>query len=464
MGVSPPGWQKKILSVLRGRRSGESWRLECVFPMYLLYSALLGLALLFGSPYWLFEMLRHGKYRNGLRERLGFVPRRLQLLPPQQTIWAHAVSVGEVLAVSELVRKLKQEFPQHRVVISTTTDTGQRLASNRFGAENVFYFPLDFAFAVRRWISFLKPSLVVVAETEFWPNFLRVTKNSGAQIAVVNARISNRSLSGYLRWKNLLARVLRSVDIFVAQTPEDALRLSEIGAPQERIFVSGNLKYDVAPPEPPAIVEQLRAALAKAKAGPVLVCGSTMDGEELLLLGAFKNILASHPSAVMLLAPRRPERFSEVAGLLEQLNVKFWRRSLWDGGQLNGGVLLVDSIGELSSLYALADIAFVGGSLVPTGGHNIIEPARHAVAIVVGNHTENFRDIVGLFQRHDAVRIVGPAEMPLVFMELLADEKERAQLGRRAAETLESQRGATRFTMEKLKALVESRRHEAQSA
>ena len=448
--------------------------------MYFLYSALLAIVLLIGSPYWVFEMLRHGKYRKGLPERLGSIPQRMrnawantpvfpkggstQRTPPaaERAIWIHAVSVGEVLAVSELVQKLRENFPQHRVAISTTTDTGQRLAARKFGAENVFYFPLDFAFAVRRWVSFLRPELVVIAETEFWPNLLRIARNSGAKIAIVNARISDRSLPGYRRWRTLLRRVFSAVDLFLAQTSGDARRLGEIGAPPEKVIVAGNLKYDVPAPQAPAIVDQLRASLKRSNAGPVLVCGSTMDEEELLLVGAFKNILASHASGVMLLAPRQPERFSEVANLLGELNMKFWRRSLWDGGPLNGGVLLVDTIGELSSLYAVADVAFVGGSLVPKGGHNIIEPAQHGIAIVVGNHTENFRDIVGLFQSRDAVCVVGPAELPLIFMELLADEKQRAGLGRRAAETLESQRGATQFTLEKLKVLLES--HEARSA
>jgi 3-deoxy-D-manno-octulosonic-acid transferase len=369
-----------------------------------------------------------------------------------------------VLAISELVRELRSRFPEHRVVVSTTTDTGQRLAAARFGAENVLYFPIDFQFCMRRYFSALQPVLVVVAETEFWPNFLRLARESGARIAVVNARISDRSLPGYRRWKPLLRRVLAGVNLFLAQTPEDARRLVEIGASADHVLVGGNLKFDVPMSAPPPIVGRIRTTLPESGAGPVLVCGSTVDGEELLLLGAFKNVLASYPAAVMLLAPRRPERFDEVSGLLQQLNVKFWRRSLWAGEPLNGGVLLIDSIGELSSLYGLADLAFVGGSLVPRGGHSIIEPAQHGVAVVVGNHTENFRDIVSLFQSRDAVRIVGPAELPLSFMELLADDEQRQSLGRRARETLESQRGATQFTLQKLQELMKDRVRQASPA
>ena len=418
--------------------------------MYFAYSALLALVLILGSPYWLYQMLRHGKYRKGLRERLGRIPRRLGRIS-RPTIWIHAVSVGEVLAVGELVRQLRAELPEHRVLVSTTTDTGQRLARERFGQENVFYFPLDFSFAVRRWFQVLGPELVVIAETELWPNFLRVAGMQGAKVAIVNARISDHSLPGYRRWKWLIAPILQLPDVFLAQTEQDAQRLREIGAPAGRVHTTGNLKYDVPPPPMPPIVEALRHALRGA--GTILICGSTVEGEEPLLLGAFTNILANHGGAVMLLAPRHPQRFDQVEGLLRELKLPFWRRSTWAGGPLRGGVLLVDSIGELPALYALADIAFVGGSLVPRGGHNIIEPAQQGVAIVVGNHTENFRDIVGLFQSRDAVRIVGPAGLPLMLMQLIANDAERRALGKRAAETLELQRGATQRTLAQLKNL-----------
>jgi 3-deoxy-D-manno-octulosonic-acid transferase len=422
--------------------------------MYLIYSALLAAGLLVSLPYWLLQSLRHGKYRAGLGERLGRIPRRLVAEPTRPAIWIHAVSVGEVLAISGLAAELTKRFSQYRVVISTTTDTGQKLARTRFGAENVFYFPLDFAFAIRPYLQLLQPELIVIAETEFWPNFLRLAHASGARVAVVNARISDRSLPGYQRSRRLLAGVLRQVDLFLTQTSEDARRLAEIGAPAERIQVTGNLKFDVPSPLAASIVASLRAAFLRSNSGPVIVCGSTVDGEEPLLLQAFENILASHPRAVMILAPRHPERFVEVAELLEKLGIQFWRRSLWSGDSIVSGVLLIDTIGELAALYAVADVAFVGGSLVPRGGHNIIEPAQHGVPIVVGNHTENFRDIVGLFQSRDAVRVVGPAELPLVLMELISNPAERAELGRRGAEALRAQMGATRRTLQALEKLL----------
>jgi 3-deoxy-D-manno-octulosonic-acid transferase len=421
--------------------------------MYLLYSALLAAGLLTSLPYWIFR--RGDKFREGLRERLGKVPERLQR-QSAAAIWVHAVSVGEVLAVSQLVADLRRLFPKDRVVVSTTTATGQKLAIKHFGEDSVFYFPLDFAFAIRPYLSVLQPRLIVLAETEFWPNFLRLAHAGGARIAVVNARISDRSWPGYRRLRSIWKRVLKNIDLFLAQTPEDAARLRNIGAAEERVQVTGNLKFDVSVPDAPPIVASLRSNFDQGGAGPVVVCGSTVEGEEGLLLRAFENVRASHPRGVMILAPRRPERFDEVARLLEELGIRFWRRSLWSGNPVAGGVFLVDTIGELTSLYALADVAFVGGSLVPRGGHNIIEPAQHGVAIMVGNHTENFRDIINLFQSHDAVRVVGPAEFPVVLMDLLSNKDERIGLGRRAAETLQSQMGATEKTLKALEKLLEA--------
>lgn len=417
-------------------------------------------------PYWIFQMARHCKYRLGLSERLGKVPARLRLgslnerssTPPAPLIWVHAVSVGEVLAIGGLVEALRQRFTQHRIVVSTTTDTGQALARKRFGEENVFYFPMDFAFAIRPYLRALRPQLVVIAETEFWPNFLRLTHSSGARIAVVNARISDRSWPDYRRFRWALRRMLANVDLFLAQTEQDAARLRDIGAKPERVRVTGNLKFDMQPPAQALIVDTLRESISQAgsqaSAGPILVCGSTVEGEEPLLLKAFENVLVRHPRAVMLLVPRHPERFESVAMLLRQMSIRFWRRSLWNEESVAGGVLLVDTIGELAALYALADVAFVGGSLVPRGGHNIIEPAQHGVAITVGNHTENFRDIVSLFHSREAVRIAGPAELPLVWMELLANDAERKALGQRAAETMRSQAGASARTADELQDLL----------
>lgn len=425
--------------------------------MYALYSALLAFLLGITLPYWLLQMLRHGKYRAGLRQRLGAVPPALVAGTQRRTIWVHAVSVGEVVASSGVVETLLRECPSHRVLVSTTTSTGQKLARQRFGDDHVFYFPLDFAFAVRPYIEALRPELCVIAETEFWPNFLRLAKGSGSRVAVINCRISDRSFPGYKRLGFWLPKVLGNIDLFLAQTDEDRGRLVAIGARESKVSVAGNLKFDVAPPAPPAIVASLRASFERSGAGPILICGSTLEGEEGSLLSAFRNILAAHPRAVLILAPRHPERFAEVANLVEQLGFRMWRRSLWSGELLAGGVLLLDSIGELAALYSLATVAFVGGSLVPRGGHNILEPALYGVPIVTGNHYENFRDIVNFFLSRNAVRVVGLAELPLVFIELIEKSDERTTLGRNALEALESQRGATARTVQALVKLLSER-------
>ncbi|HEV2468110.1 MAG TPA: 3-deoxy-D-manno-octulosonic acid transferase [Candidatus Sulfotelmatobacter sp.] len=426
--------------------------------LYFLYSLALGLAMLLSLPYWLYQTLRHGKYRRGFTERMGIVPARVRAAstPKARTIWIHAVSVGEVLAVAGLVGQMRRAFPQIRIVVSTTTDTGQDLARQRFGDANVFYFPMDFAFAIRPYLRALQPELVILAETEFWPNFLRLVYKSGSRITVVNGRISDRSWPRYQRFRWALRKMLAHIDLFLAQTPQDGERLQSIGADPTRIHVTGNLKFDVMLPAPPPIIETLRQELAKEGAGPILVCGSTVEDEEPPLLKAFENLLVSHPRAVMILAPRHPERFEKVAGLIQQMSISSHRRSQWNSEPLAGGVFLVDTIGELAALYALADVAFVGGSLVPRGGHNIIEPAQHGVAIVTGTHTENFRDIVTLFQRRDAVRTVVVAELPITLMHLLENEGERRALGRRAKETILSQMGATSRTLDALKALLEN--------
>jgi 3-deoxy-D-manno-octulosonic-acid transferase len=426
--------------------------------MYAFYSALLFFFLLLTLPYWLLQMMRHGKYRAGLRRRLGAIPPAINTPYARPVIWVHAVSVGEVVASSAVILALREKFPAHRVLVSTTTSSGQKLATQRFGAESVFFFPLDFGFAIRPYLDALRPELVVVAETEFWPNFLRLAKRGGARIAVINCRISDRSFPGYKRLRfwipQLLERTLANVDVFLAQTEEDRRRLIEIGAAAAKVNVAGNLKFDVRPPPSPAIVVSLRESFGYSGAEPVLVCGSTLEDEEGSLLSAFRNILVRHPKAVMILAPRHPERFAEVAALTGSLRFRMWRRSLWNGEPLAGGVFLVDSIGELASLYSLATVAFVGGSLVPRGGHNILEPALYGVPIVTGNHYDNFRDVVNFFVSRNAVRIVGLAELPLVFMELIENRAERTTLGQNALAALESQRGATGRTISALLQLI----------
>ncbi|MGA2903640.1 MAG: 3-deoxy-D-manno-octulosonic acid transferase [Candidatus Korobacteraceae bacterium] len=430
--------------------------------MYSLYSLLLFVALIVSTPWWLLQMLRHGKYRTGWSERLGTVPQRL-LHNAGDTIWIHAVSVGEVLAISRVVEELKAQLPGWRIVVSTTTDTGQKLARQRFGESNVFYLPLDLPFAVRPFFQALSPKLLVLAESEFWPNLLRWARLSGASVAVVNARVSDRSLPGYLRLRKLLRHVMQDIDLFLAQSDEDARRLVKIGAPAERVDVSGNLKFDVKLPAKSDIVGQFKAAIQREGIGPVIVAGSTLEGEDAMLLEMFRKIAAQYPGALLVLAPRHPERFDAVAALLAASGLPFQRRTEWNGSSpIAGRVFLLDTIGELAGMYEFADVAFIGGSLVPRGGHNVVEAAQFGKAILVGPHTENFRDIIDILRRADALRVVTPQSLTPTVLQLLANHDERAALGQRALEVMGSQQGATERTVNALLGLL--RRHAPESA
>jgi 3-deoxy-D-manno-octulosonic-acid transferase len=357
-----------------------------------------------------------------------------------------------------VVDELKAQLPGWRIVVSTTTDSGQKLARERFGENDVFYFPLDLPFAVQPYLNALRPRMLVLAESEFWPNLLHLARKFGAEVAVVNARVSDRSVPRYLRFRKLLERVLQNVRIFLAQSDEDARRLIQIGAPPERVHTGGNLKFEVKPPAKPPIVGLLSAAIAREQIGPVLIAGSTLEGEETMLLAAFREALSRYPGAMLLLAPRHPQRFASVALLLATSRIRFQKRSEWNGERpLANGVLLLDTIGELASLYEFADLAFIGGSLVPRGGHNVLEAAQFGVPILVGPYTENFRDIVQVFRRADALVVVNPESLTPTVLQLLVDYDRRVAMGQRAAEILRGQQGATERTVAALLALLPQR-------
>ena len=430
--------------------------------VYVIYNLLLAIALVASAPYWFARLLRRGKYREGIGRRLGMLPAQLRLLAAggKPVIWVHAVSVGEILAVAALIQEMRKRFADYAIAISTTTSTGYKLAGERFGAENVFFFPLDLSFTVGRYMRLLRPKLVVIAETEFWPNFLRAARRSGAAVAVVNARISDRSYPRYKTFAFLLRQVLRNVDGFLAQTEEDAERFVSIGAEPARVQVAGNLKFDAEAPAAKPQVRQLLARVQEIGAGPIAVLGSTVEGEEQMLVPTLRAILGQHPRALVILAPRHKERFNAVAELLGNCGIAFTRRSYleWPRNVTAGSVLLLDSIGELASVYSLAYVAFVGGSLVARGGHNILEPAACGIPVIVGPHTENFRDIVQKFAEGGGVLVVRDQnEFQSALLRLLADPVERQQLGERAMEILQANQGATEHTLAELEKLLAGR-------
>jgi 3-deoxy-D-manno-octulosonic-acid transferase len=410
----------------------------------IIYTFALLMVLVFGLPYWLLMMATNGKYREGLSERLGLVPGRLREGDARKTIWVHAVSVGEVLAASRLVNELSACAPQYRVLLSTTTQTGQRLARERTGSNHTFYFPLDFPWIVRRYLRSLDPVLLVLVETEFWPNLLTACRRSSIPVAVVNGRISDRSLPRYLRLRAIWKKILSGVSIVMAQSEEDAKRLKAIGAPSGRVSFAGNLKFDVRSAEPAAITTMLREKLVPGTR--VLVCGSTLDGEEEILLDGFQQLLKIFPDCVMILAPRHPERFARVAGLLKNRKERFVRRSNWMKRPAKikpGTVILLDSIGELASVYALASVAFVGGSLVPGGGHNPLEPAQFAVPVVMGSHYANFRAIIDTLLQAEGLKLATKETLVPMIENLLTDVDAANALGVRALEVFHHQSGAT---------------------
>lgn len=416
--------------------------------MWILYSFALLLVLVLGSPFWLLRMLTAGKYRAGLAGRLGLVPQALrESARGRQVIWLHAVSVGEVIAAGRLVAELESALPEHRVFLSTTTRTGYTLAQQRFAADRVFYFPLDFAFIVRRYLRALAPEMLILVETELWPNLLLQCEKRGVPVAVVNARISDRSLPRYRSLRALWRPLLAKVALFCAQSEGDAARLRAIGAPPERVRVLGNLKFDIrSTTDESALVAKLHAQLpADAK---VLVCGSTLANEEAALLDCVPALWAAAPALICILAPRHPERFDAVAQLLQQRGVTFTRRSQWAGQPLApASVFLMDTVGELASVYALADVAFVGGSLVAAGGHNPLEPAQFGVPVVMGDSYENFRGIVSAMRDAGAIEIVSRAALCATLAGLLTDPQRAVALGRAGQAVFLAESGATARTV-----------------
>ena len=419
--------------------------------MYALYSLLLAAGFAVCLPWFLWKAWANGKYVGNVRERLGRVPAGVAGGP---SIWVHAVSVGEILAARPLVAALKERFPRYRLVVSTTTRTGHAVARRQMAAAGaLLYAPFDWPGPVRRTLAAVNPVLLVLVETEIWPNLIHEARRRGARVALVNGRISARSFGRYRRVRRWLARVLADVDLFLMQGQAHADRLEELGAPANRVRVLGNLKFDAPPPA--ALPEDLARLLASRAGGPLWVAGSTVAGEEASVLRAFGVASERVPGLGLLLAPRHPERFGEVAALVEAAGFACQRRSARDAVWSPGAVLLLDTLGELAHVYPIASVVFVGGSLVPAGGHNILEAAVAGRAVVVGPHMENFREIADTFRAEDAFVEVATAEaLGHAVGGLLGDDARRQDLGERARSLVERNRGALQRTVDALADLV----------
>jgi 3-deoxy-D-manno-octulosonic-acid transferase len=435
--------------------------------MYLLYSLLLTLGVVALLPRFVYDAFRHGKYVAGLRERMGRLPAIETHGRP--VIWLHCVSVGEAQAARPLARAILDKFPSHSLVVSTTTLTGQRIARDAFrdDAAAVIYFPFDLSWAVRRSLRSVNPSVVLIMETELWPNFLRECRKRRVPTAIVNGRLSERSFRRYRMIRRFTKRIVNNLSLALMQTDADAERIRALGLAPERVFVSGNVKFDVGEDKgQQALTVELRERFHFNDERHLIVAASTHSPEERIILEAFKRLRSTQGNGKvrLLIAPRHPERFPEVASLLESSGMAWSRRS--DARSENDSasdVILLDSIGELRAVYTLASIVFVGGSLAQKGGHNVLEPAAVGACTVTGAHTFNFAAIVKAFLEADALIQLpalaesdAPSALADVLHELLGNDERRRVIGENARAVLELNRGATARTIKLLAPLFSS--------
>lgn len=478
--------------------------------MYFLYSLALSLLFLALLPYFVYQAARHGKYAGSFIERLGWLPESVRG-DGRKPIWIHAVSVGEFVAARPLIERLKSELPTKRIVVSTATLTGQRLARSQSHLfDCAFYFPFDWKFSVRRALARVNPSVVIILETELWPNFLDECRRRGVVVILANGRISPRSFDRYQRVGSFVRRVIRDFSLMVMQSDADAERAQKLGAPADQVRVCGNLKYDIlgdgawglgvrgetgatskekSNPQPPTPnrYAEIDRQFALSSSPHLIVAGSTAPEEENMVLAAFRRVRSHHglEDTRLIIAPRHPERFDEVASLLMRSGFTFARRSqakVTSAAEARAArvdlsvetectaddpkspraadLILLDTIGELAGIYRFATVVFVGGSLVPRGGHNIIEPAAFAKPVIVGPHTENFRQVVSDFERADAVVQITATDEDVVnslsckLICLLSDHERARAIGERARDILIANRGATECTVAAIREIL----------
>lgn len=431
--------------------------------MFLLYSILFSLAFLILLP---LLILRRQKYASGLPQRLGRLPEFKH--DGREVVWLHCVSVGETNAARPLVDELIRNFPDHRLVVSTTTKTGQELALSvyRDKADSVFYFPLDWKFSVRRTLRAFRPSLVLLMETEIWPRFFREVKQSGARLVIVSGRLSEKSFKNYLLIRRFVSRVLRDLDLALMQGEADARRIISLGMNPESVVVTGNIKFDQNTNEfESGLADAIGERFGFSDDRPLIVAASTHSPEEKWLLDAFGKLRDGGHTARLLIAPRHPERFDEVAKIIGEAGFSFARRSEdVSGTDRAADIVLLDSIGELRAIYPLGEIVFVGGSLIPHGGQSILEPAAAGKAIVTGPFMMNFEAAIKQFLEHDALLQLPQAEDPAkipealddTLAELLIDKQRRIKLGENAQAVIETNRGATFRTIQALTPLLKT--------
>jgi 3-deoxy-D-manno-octulosonic-acid transferase len=411
--------------------------------VFFLYNLLLTILVVLGFPFFLIKLLTTAKYRTGAMQRLGIYPSELlRRVEGARPIWVHAVSVGETIAAIPLIRELRKQYPDRKILVTTVTATGNRTARDQVKeADAVLFFPFDLNPIVKKTVKKINPSLFILMETEIWPNCIRCLNEMATPIMVVNGRISRESYTGYSRIRFMMKCVLPMISFFSMQTDQDAERIVSLGAPRERVGNSGNIKFDrQVHPLSYEEIEIVRRTYGLATTGPVLVAGSTHRGEEAPLINTYMMLKQENPDLTMILAPRHPERTVEVERLLQDKDLTYQKRSFPEAGK---EILVLDTVGELARLYGIGTVAFVGGSLVPTGGHNILEPAVYGVPVVFGPHMENFPEISAVMRhRKGGIQVRDAEELVLVLRQLLQDEDKRKEMGEAGMRIMRENQGS----------------------
>ena len=420
--------------------------------MHVAYTLAVVLLAVVLSPWFAYQAIRYRKYIGNLGQRMGYLPVSFNL-DGDESIWIHAVSVGEALTARALIADLRQRYPGLRLFLSTTTLTGQQIARARLqDVDAVFFFPFDLPPFVNRTLRLVRPRLFIMMETEIWPNLLRACRRRGVKTMLVNGRISSRSYPRYRLARGFFRRVLADVDRFCMQSDESARRIVDIGADPARVTVTGSLKFESL--ESPAVAAGRGAGrvlrfFRVSPTRPVFIAASTLKGEESAVLAAFAAVRRVHPAALLVMAPRKPERFDEAEALARAEGLRVMRRTdLAIDAEPRADVVILNTIGELAPLFQIATVVFVGGSLVDHGGHNILEPAVHGKPIVFGPSMTNFAEIADTFLKNQAaVQIGDGAALPATILRLMGDPVERARLGAAARALVEANRGAKPRTL-----------------